>query len=260
MDFIIDLHTKFNHILFKDDDHTYTNVNTGKKYDSGTGFIKYFQKPYDSNYYAEKKAIKTGRDKQEYLDMWANKSLVGRTRGTIIHKFNEDLWRNKQFPVDNPNWILSMPTDITIDYLKSINILKEFSVQFWNDYKNIYVPISLEPVIGDDEWNIATMVDMIAYDLQTREYGIIDYKTDAGIDYYSIYKNKMLDPLTHMDDCNMNKYSIQTEISKRILEKHCNVEIKFRKIVWYNKNNDTYKIIDCLDVNKEVDLMLECYG
>jgi hypothetical protein len=257
---MIDLYTKFNHILFNDEDHSYINTITGNRYISGTSFIKKFTKPYDSGYYAERKSNKTGVPIEAIIKQWKLSGDLGKTKGTLIHKYNEDLWQNKVFNIKHPSWILNIPTIEASKYLKNLDILLKYSKNYWNDYKDILIPIKLEPVIGDDEWNIATMVDKIVYDINNKYFGIVDYKTDKEINFVSKYGNRFLEPISHLSECEINKYSIQTEISKRILEKHCNIEISFRKIVWYNVENTNYKIIDCLDVSKEVDLMLECYG
>jgi len=250
---------KFNHILFNDEHHTYIDTKDGFQFVSGTGFIKKFQKPFDPEI-VNKSAVKHGVDAEALQREWDLKAKLGKLRGTIIHKYCEDRWQNKIFPINHPKWILNLPIEETVKYISSVEKLKLQAEDYYFTYHERYLPVKLEPIIGDRDLGVATMVDKIVYDIILNAYGIIDYKTDKKVDKSSRFGNKFLEPISHLDDCELNKYSIQTQISKHILEKNTNIEIAFRKIVWFNTQNPSFVVMDCLDMSKEVELMFDCYG
>lgn len=81
-------------------------------------------------------------------------------------------------------------------------------------------------------------------------YGMIKtHNTDKKIDYKSFYKKTMLNELSHLDDCEINKYSLQLSFYKYLLKPV--VDIKEMYVIWFNVKNDTYKKIKLKNLELE---------
>jgi hypothetical protein len=69
----------------------------------------------------------------------------------------------------------------------------------------------------------------------------------------------MLQPISHLDECELNTYSLQLSLYKHIIEKNTNLEIGNCYLIWIHENNDNYKVIKCNDLYAEIKLMIEHY-
>jgi hypothetical protein len=257
---IIEELEKFRRFRYIDESHYYIDLeNPEDKYTSGTGFIKKFQIPFDNNL-AHKSAQKLGLSVEEVLELWSVKAKIGTTRGTIVHNYCENLWNNKVFKDNHPSWILYRPEQEVITYKRSVDICKKQALEFYNAYRGRYIPLRPELVIGDSELKIASMIDLPVYDRILDCVGLIDYKTDLKMEKVNNWGKKMLEPVSHLDDCEFTKYSIQLELYKHIIQKNTAIEIGFKKVIWFNAENSTFTVIDTMDLSRELKIMLECHG
>jgi ATP-dependent exoDNAse (exonuclease V) beta subunit len=88
---------------------------------------------------------------------------------------------------------------------------------------------------------------------------IWDYKTNKEIKMSNSYGNKYLKPISHLDECEMNTYSLQLGLYKHIIEKNTNLKIGDSYLIWINENSDNYKVYKCKDLQAELKLMIEHY-
>ena len=73
----------------------------------------------------------------------------------------------------------------------------------------------------------------------------------------SDYGNKMKGPLYMLDDCEFNTYSLQLSVYKKIIEMNTNIKLGESSIVWFNEENQNYKVITCNDYSDHVDTIFE---
>ena len=250
----------FNKYIFIDDGHRYINLEDEDfQYMGWSSFIAKFTKPFDTKKHSTNKAKKTGLDADYIAQTWATKSDIGKLRGSIVHDYCEKLWANKRFPIHHPSWVMRLGTQTTINYINSVNTMLKYSDEYFMDYKQRFIPIRLELVLGDEDHKLASMVDKLVYDVVLDCVGIVDYKTDKQFSTYSYYKEKekFLPPISHLDKCEKHKYGLQLQLYKYIIEKYTDIKIEFRKIVWFNPKNDSYVILDMDDYEDELQLMLD---
>jgi hypothetical protein len=69
----------------------------------------------------------------------------------------------------------------------------------------------------------------------------------------------MVGPLKHLDSCELVKYSLQLGVYKKIIEKNCQIKLGNSYICWVNEVNDSFKVIETLDLSNEVDLIWNVY-
>ena len=222
----------FDDYIFDEEPHIYTYkgeiVGT-----SGSQLIEEYQEPFDAERIAPFTAKKLNMSADEVLDMWktANK-LYRYPEAEIRNNFGYDVLEEYWFPI----------TIMMEDF-------KEYARKF-------LIPIRSELIIGDPEFDIAGAVDQIYYNTQTEELEVWDWKTNKEIKYEGYKHKKLLGILSDLEDCNFVHYSIQLNIYKYILQKMTGLKFGKCRIVWFNEKNDTYQIIDCLDLYDRAERML----
>lgn len=252
---------KFKDILFTEKGHTYTR--NGNSLISVTTLLKKYQEPFDAEKWAMWSALKASGhqlkiwqfkpDEVDYTPLltvsvddikkeWNLKKKEGTEVGSLVHLYLEGLFNRKVLNLHSPyeRW----------------KILKEQAWNFYQDYKDRYIPVKLEAVVANEF--SAGQIDALFWDKELRGLVIIDYKTDKEIKYENRY-NKFKSPLEHLDDCNFNKYSLQTSCYKKMLEDAIDEPVLETKIVWFNKDNENYQIIEPKLLTEEVELIWQQY-
>ena len=238
----------FNTIKYYDEPHKY--------YMGKTQFIGKFKPAFDSEYWAKKKADERGIEKEEILKEWKYKSDFACEKGTLFHEYAENYLNNKIFPYPLEKVVkLLGNNDVQEPYDK---IVKHFD-EFYKDSFDKLLPIKSEIIVGDEELGICGMVDQLFWNKKTKEYQIWDWKTNKEIKRKNHWQ-KFKSPISHLDVCEMNTYSLQLSLYKYIIEKNTNLKLGDSYIVWFNEKNETYKPIKCYDFQKEIVKMLEKNG
>ena len=229
---------KFNEIRFNDPDHSYFFKD--RPCMSVTEFIGSYKKPFPAEIIAAKYAKKHGLTKQEVLDDWEEKKVTAQVKGTEIHKYIEMKFCCR-------NYVPNLDVDLG---------LIEMVDNFYKDTKNKLIPIKQEFIVGDYTMGICGTIDSLFYNKKSNEIQIWDYKTNKDITYKSKYKKKMMDEVKHLEECEMNTYSLQLEIYKQIIERNTSLKVGKKFLCWFNENNDNYKIIETIELKDEVTKLL----
>ena len=80
--------------------------------------------------------------------------------------------------------------------------------------------------MGDKEWGITGMIDQLFYNEKSQKLEIWDWKTNKAIKENNKWQ-QFKEPLSHLDVCELNTYSLQLSFYKLIVER--NTELDFRK-------------------------------
>jgi len=185
---------------------------------------------------------------------WKQAAQVGNCAGSMIHKFLEDRFTGKRFPIIPPCGV-----DIYQDskFIKKVKTLIRYAKNFYKDHKHL-LPVRCELVLYDKEYGVAGQVDLLAYDTITKELILIDYKTDKKFEIKSKFGTTLQTPFDYLPDCELTNYSLQTYMYKHILEKNTGVKINKIMIVWFNAEQPNYKIIKPLkSIEKDAIKMLK---
>jgi ATP-dependent exoDNAse (exonuclease V) beta subunit len=254
IDTILEL-AKFNYLKYFDEPHKYYN-DKGEEYVSATTFIKKFKKEFQTQLMAEQYASKRGLNVKDVIADWDLKRDVSTVKGTLVHNMAENWWNNKSFPYDPKVAVNAFGLDIIKEKYDKCELLFK---KFWADSSPNLIPVKMELVVGDNDYKIAGMVDCLFYNKKSEKLEIWDYKTNKEIKTSNNYGNKMLQPISHLDECELNTYSLQLSLYKHIIEKNTNLEIGNCYLIWIHENNDNYKVIKCNDLHAEIKLMIEHY-
>jgi hypothetical protein len=257
MDIYKELH-KFNGITYTDSSHEY--VVGKKKCISGTKFIKLFTPEFDSDGQAEKYALKHKLEKQDVLDLWADKRDASTIKGTHVHSYAEHRYMNKRYEPSFENALsrfFEYANEKVIDpYEKCI----EHFNKFHEASKGSLIPIRSEVVVWDEKLMIAGMLDQIFWNEKMQEYQIWDWKTNKKINTFSIYKQRMLDPISNLHDCELNKYALQLSLYKYIIEKNTNIKLGNSYLVHLTEHNSSYEVIPVRYLKREIEAMIQHYN
>jgi len=228
---------KFRDISFKEDSHEY--FYRGKNCMSVTTLISDYQKPFETEIIAFKYAKKHNLNVKDVLLDWEHKKNSAAERGTHIHAYAEYRFQNKVY--NHPYF-----SEKDEKLIKMVD-------DFYTDVSGKLILVKAELVVGDYNLGICGMVDKLFYNVKANEFQIWDYKTNKDIKEYSPYKNKMMNGLGHLEDCEMVKFSLQLGIYKYLIEKNTNIKIGNSYICWLNSDkNDSYVPIETIDLSDEV--------
>lgn len=251
MKILVDLKKAFGHIGYIDAPHKYYDLRTRKQLISVTTLIKKFQSDFDEDYWAEYKAKEYGITKELVKEYWEKLRGIGSGKGSIVHDHLENRWFGKVFEIDYRKYIPPIPTLDFLELDKRQEKLIDMSNRFVKDHPNL-IPIRTELIVGNDK--IAGQIDFFGYDLDSQEFVLIDYKTDKQITYgndFQVFKSFLM----HLDDCKINKYSLQIKLYEKLLMPVTG-EIKTKYIVWFNADNPTYEKIPIKELNDEANALL----
>jgi ATP-dependent exoDNAse (exonuclease V) beta subunit len=170
----------------------------------------------------------------EIIDMWEENRNSAALAGTKLHKSIENFYNNED------------PQNDSIEY--------EYFLNFHRDFNDL-VPYRTEWEIYHEDHNIAGSVDML-FENPDGTLQIYDWKRSKEISHVNGY-DKGTGPVSHMDHCNYNHYSLQLNIYKFILEQKYDKKITTMALVVChpdNKNSNylRYEVPDMQDVVKKI--------
>jgi ATP-dependent exoDNAse (exonuclease V) beta subunit len=256
MDFeILEKLNGFNHIKFEERRHLYTIGD--RKLTSVTTLLKGLEPEKDWGEIAFKYSLKHGETTEYWIEKWKQEGIMGSEKGSEFHLYAENSLANKVYL---PNEIkLGQVQDkckmLDIDIRRALKKMMMMWDVFWLQASPNLVPVRSEFIIGDEDFGIGGMIDQLFWNIKMMELQIWDWKTNKAIKTANRYQS-FLNPISHLDECEFNKYSLQIGIYKYILEKNLGLEIGNCYIGHFHENNDTYKILKTRGMEKEVQLIL----
>ena len=213
---------------------------------------KFFPK-FDSEYWSRKKAkerLKANYEKiteenvlrmQEIILVeWKTKGENAANLGTELHKAIEDYYNGLVYKKETPEF--------------------KYFLKFKERYATMK-PYRGEWRVFDEEYLIAGTIDMV-YQKDGNEFYMFDWKRSKKVvDDQGNPKLPSYDyasgELSHLSDNSYNKYAIQQNIYKYILEKRYDKKITSMNLLILHPNFDTYHLVKLPDLTKEVEYIFE---
>ena len=213
-------------LIFKEADHSYISPDEPeRKWLSVTGIISKFKEKFDQKAVAatvvkKKKSKWYGMHPDEVIAIWNKETNRALKMGTWYHNAREN-------EVDACQTIQRQGVDLPIVRSLENTDYKEAPSQRLSPgiYPEHFMYLDSSTICGQ-----ADRVEVIGDTVD-----VYDYKTNKKIDKTSYtdwqgVSKKMYAPLNHLDDCNMNHYTIQLSIYMYMILKH-NRHLKPGKIV-----------------------------
>jgi hypothetical protein len=250
MDISVEL-SVFNNIKYYDKPHEY--YIDGVSMLSATRLIGRFKQDFDSEYWSERKAKERNITKEEILQEWKYKADYACEKGTLFHDYAENYLNNKIFPYPKDKVLKILGNnDVEKDFDKLVTLFNKF----YQDSYGKLIPIKSELIVGDEELGICGMVDQLYWNNKSNELQIWDWKTNKEIKRNNRWQ-KFKAPISHLDVCEFNTYSLQLSLYRFIIEKNTELKLGDSYIVWFNEKNEDYEPIKCRDYREEIELMIE---
>jgi hypothetical protein len=204
-------------LRFTQQDHKYTSIKKEDERDwiSATSFIGNFKQPFEADKIAEKSAKNKkskwyGMTPDAIKDAWKAEAKRATDLGTWYHNCRErDLCELETIE----------RSGVTVPIVKPIEIegIKYSPEQKLGDgvYPEHMVYLKSAGLCGQSD--IVEVIDGYVH--------ITDYKTNkeikmAGFTNWEGITTKMLAPIAHLDDCNLNHYTLQLSLYMYIILKH----------------------------------------
>lgn len=159
----------------------------GERYAPVTKTIAKFKPEQDWIEICRKTAEKRGVDPITLRAEWDANAEKSKKKGIIYHELMEEHYRG----LNKPN-VYFTPKDL---YVYQDCLLKDNSAY-------------IEKILWDDENKIFGIADFIQ--IKNGMVNIIDYKTNAKIDFEAFGDRKMLPPIQHLPDSNYYEYGLET--------------------------------------------------
>lgn len=202
-------------IKFIEENHKYLTED-GRELISVSSFSDRFKEKVDWNAVAKKVASKQTREgsptsMKEILDKWEKKRNDSATIGTLYHSIREKELMEQVNPV-----FYNVPCETKqCTYSGS----DKWSIPINELTNNTVYP---ELMIYDMDYMICGQSDKVI--VTNNKIHIWDYKTDAEIKFKAfsnhwVKAKKLLSPLSHLDDCNGNLYSVKMSLYMYLLWK-----------------------------------------
>ena len=245
-------HDNDDRISFDEKEHDYF-IDGQKTNFSVTGIIDKFFREFDSGYWAKRKAAeKLTRDGiaidekvlaqaiNEILNKWEEKRKDAAEKGTLLHEKIEDFYNEK--------------------YHQEYPIEFSFFKKFHDKYPAL-APYRTEWRIFDSSTLLAGTVDMV-YKKKNGELFIFDWKRSKKlVDQQGNLLLKEyshgLEDLSHVADNSFNRYALQQNIYKDILESNYGVKVSSMNLLVLHPDYKDYIHLAIPEMKKEAKYLIE---
>jgi len=233
-----ELFTTFNDVTFYDVPHKYYVDN--KELVSVTTLIHKYQEEFDEDYWSLYKANEHKLTQNQILRAWRFINKKGTIKGSAIHDYAENMFQNKEF---------EYPKHIILDEFGFDPVQREYDItkkhvdKFYSDVRGKLIPIRTEFVVYDRESLVGGMLDILFYNVKTKEFQIWDWKTNKKFSNENKDRH-LLDKLDMLEECDLELYSLQLAMYKHIIEKNTGIKLGKSYIVWFSHNNKNYEVIE----------------
>jgi ATP-dependent exoDNAse (exonuclease V) beta subunit len=238
-------HPRDQHISFQESDHVYTVA--GRHPTSVTTVVHKFFAKFQASSVIDKMMNSPNWPESKYFGMskeqiqrsWEDNGREAREQGTLMHAQIETYLNSGQ-----------LPQQLSREFQQFLNFWKDFSQL--NPQFKVY---RTEWMIYSSDGKVAGSIDMVLEGPQ-RELIILDWKRSKEIRTDNRFC-KGLGPLSHLDDCNFNHYSVQLNLYKYLLENYYGKLVNGMYIVIFHPLQSDYKCLTIPNLQKEVKQCLD---
>ena len=231
-------------IAFDEESHKYLHPKdeTGNaEYISVTTLIERFF-PFDLKRYIERKAEEESRSEEDVLDEYLIIRDEAAEKGTFLHKQIENYLKGAEF---EPN---SKEFELFLDFYDKE--IKERNLKFYDAEKMIF----------SNKYNVAGTIDCLFKKFDKDEYVMLDWKRSKKLIIDGRPRifgyGYALSELSSLDNSSFNRYCLQQNLYKHIIETEYRMKISSMKLVVLHENYSEYHIVDVPIMKKETNIIL----
>ena len=265
-------HPRDEHITFQEEGHKYTIHNDlGSTYTSVTTWNHSHFPEFNADKVIDKmmngKGWKPGHKywgitKDEIKQQWDTARDEACGRGTIMHYEIECFMNNPSLPSYTHRELRKQYDEEMLNATELVearnNAEWRYFMKFLEDHLDLK-PYRTEWTVYDEELKLSGSIDMV-YENPDGTLMIYDWKRSKPITKINNYDDFATTYcISHMPDSNFWHYSLQLNVYKAILEKKYGKKVTALKLVRIHPDceDDTYEIVDVLDLSKDVRNLFE---
>ncbi|MCS7317125.1 MAG: hypothetical protein NZZ41_02230 [Candidatus Dojkabacteria bacterium] len=230
----------FKDLEFEEESHRYSlKSHPEKKLVSVTSLIKKLDS-FDEEYWSKKKAKELGVSAEQIKDEWKNISKAATERGTIVHKYMENKALGRK--ADN----------------SGVEKYRSTLMRLYRDLVKKYKVICTELRMYDPDLGISGTCDKLAFNVETKKFALLDYKTGKPLEKNPTYvdkstgevkesKFKLNPPYSHLPNSNYWKYCLQLSVYRYILGKR-GIKVDEGLLIHISEDDFKYHPVEFLDV------------
>jgi hypothetical protein len=231
-------------IAFDEESHKYLHPKdeTGNaEYISVTTLIERFF-PFDLKRYIERKAEEENRTEDDVLDEYLLMRDEAAAKGTELHEQIENYLKGNELDSDSNEFNMFLEF-----YNKEV---KRRKLQFFDAEKMIF----------SDKFNVAGTIDCLFKKEGKDEYVMLDWKRSKKLIIDGRPRifgyGYALSELSTLDNSSFNRYCLQQNIYKHIIETEYAMKISSMKLVVLHENYSDYYAVDVPTMKKETNIIL----
>jgi hypothetical protein len=232
--------TEFSAIKFDKRSHTYHL--DGRRLPSVTSLVNRLKPPFDSNYWARRKAEERGVEPAAILAEWEQKRQEGFRRGTAVHEYIAGVLEGKWTP-DTPCMITRQPEMTAFDAA-----LKRFRRDM------DIIPVHVEWIVGDADLGFAGTLDALMYSEISKQFHVFDWKTGDKFRSSNRFQT-LLPPFTDFDECESVTYSMQVSLYRLAIERNTDLAMGNSWLVHLDSAGG-HHLYDVLDLRESAEAWL----
>lgn len=174
-----------------------------------------------------------GMSIEEIKLQWKTKNKIALNKGTFIHELIENHMNGEKVSNSSP------------EYLQYLNFIAK---------NEQLIPYRSEWRVYDEKYKVVGSIDAVYK--KGDKYVIIDFKTNEQIRRQGFNGERALEPFTHLENCEFDKYSLQLSVYRYILEEKYGIEIEDNYLLWLSDKNNSAQLILLPYLKNEVKYML----
>jgi len=208
-------------VIFKEDGHVYESLDSDLNKEainwiSVTSFISMFKPSFD----AKAQAKKSSKNKRSKWYKMSEKDILGAWNGESDRAKGLGNWYHGQREKDILEFDTIERHGVQVPIIKPIEDNKGIKIASDQKLSNGVYPEHLVYLKSTGLCGQADLVEVVNNKLY-----ITDYKTNKeikkkGYTNWEGITSKMFKPINHLDDCNLNHYSLQLSLYAYIIKKH----------------------------------------
>ena len=245
-------------ISFQEDGHIYLLDGKRQLTPVSSVYGKFF-KPFDTDYWAERKAQGTPMTAAQLKEQWECNGQMASFAGTHLHKQIEEYLNGDDYMA--PMCRFTYDGEF-IHENKIIAIDKE--IEFFHKFVNNvdFTPFRTEWRVFDEELGMAGTIDLIC----SREDGTFEFydwkRSRSLIDEYgnvckaNKFDDRGINGLEHIQDCAYWHYALQQNLYKHIVEKCYGLTVSAMHLVVLHPAYHSYKVIEMPKMPNEINIII----
>jgi hypothetical protein len=115
-----------------------------------------------------------------------------------------------------------------------------------------------EDIIYNHTYKLAGQSDII-HIVDNKTFDIGDWKTNGNFRYFDPYKKYLKKPLTHLQQCEYNSYSIQLSSYAYFYELLTGMKCRRIFVIYFLRENDSLQVVPMNYLKSDIQNMLDYY-